>query len=311
MNATLRALAAFSLTLLSIPAAFAQGAPPAPLPPPPAADTSWVKSQGNRAGLEFDLLYRSEEYQFFDTDISISMLGMGFTAVGQFEVVDKIYIDAAIPTAFGSYSVSGGDGGGNTSDDSTSGFTLGNPIVGAHYADTLSLEGVPELAFSLGGTVSIPTVFDPSDERSLAIGAVVPARAYEDADRLAPETLAVRLRGAAEMRILPYLLYRGDFAPVSYIPLDGQDFELSVEQGNEIEARSEDGFGGGLRLQGVLVLTDSDILQTALEPFVSYEPNAPSFYARVGFLMALDEGLGFAFDQGKVKTLRVALGGKW
>jgi hypothetical protein len=313
LNATTRALAAFSLTLLATPAAFAQGAPP---PPPDEADTSWVKSQGNRAGLEFDLLYTSSDLRFGDAAISLSVLGMAFTGVAQIEVVDKIYIDAALPFAYGSYSASVDDGGSggvtiNGGDDSLSGVTLGNPVVGAHYADTIPLDGGPELAFSAGGTVSIPTIFDPGKERTVAITANLPARAFYDLDRLAPETMAIRLRGAVEIRILPYLLYRGDFAPVSFIPLDSGDFELYVEQGNEIEARSEAGFGGGLRLQEVFPLTENDLIQTAIEPFFSYEPNEAGFYARVGFLMALDKQLGFAFDEGKVKTLRVALGGKW
>jgi hypothetical protein len=85
---------------------------------------------------------------------------------------------------------------------------------------------------------------------------------------------------------------------------------MVVEQGNEIEARTEGGFGGGLRLQAAFPLTNNDLVQTAVEPFVAYEPTS-GLYARAGFLIALDEQLGFGLDQGKLATVRLAVGGKF
>ena len=283
---------AFALMLLTPLAALAQE----------EQDTSWVKSQGNRVGLEVDLL--SYGQSFFGTDITV--LGLAFTAVAQIEIVDKIYLDAELPLGFGSLSISN-----ENNDDSESGFVLGNPTVGAHYADALKTDSGLEIAYFFGGALSAPVIFDPEDEAAIAVLANLPSRAYFDLHRFAPETLPIRLRGGAEIRILPYLLYRGDFSPVSYIPLDTGDFELVVEQGNEIEARTEGGFGGGLRLQEAFPLTDNDLIQLAVEPFVAYEPQAPGLYARAGFLIALDEGLGFGFDEGKVATLRLAVGGKF
>jgi hypothetical protein len=61
----------------------------------------------------------------------------------------------------------------------------------------------------------------------------------------------------------------------------------------------------------VFTFTDADLIQTAIEPFFSYEPTAPGVFVRAGFLVALDERLGFGFDEGKVATFKLAVGGKW
>jgi hypothetical protein len=92
---------------------------------------------------------------------------------------------------------------------------------------------------------------------------------------------------------------------------------ISVEIHNELEARATFGFGGGFHLQAVFLNddinhdgNDNDVLQTAVEPYLVYEP-IRWVYARAGLLIALDRALGFGFDQGKVATIRTAVGGKW
>lgn len=286
--------AVFALTLLAPLTALAQ----------PALDTSWVKSQGNRVGLEVDMFSSSQETTFI-VPIEISILGLAFTAVGQIEIMDKVYLDAELPFGYGSFSISTED-----DEDSESGFVLGNPTIGAHYADAMKTDSDLEIAYFFGGTLSAPVIFDPGEEASVAVAANLQSRAYFDLHRFTPEYLPIRLRGGAEIRILPYLLYRGDLGLANYIPLDSGDFEMVVEQGNEIEARTEGGFGGGLRLQAAFPLTNNDLVQTAVEPFVAYEPES-GLYARAGFLIALDEQLGFGLDQGKLATVRLAVGGKF
>ncbi|MCC6552641.1 MAG: hypothetical protein IT372_06390 [Polyangiaceae bacterium] len=310
------ALAALSLTLLAAPA-LAQDAPPAA---GPAGDASWVKSQGNRVGLEVDFLRTTETEDNDGIEITGALTGISFTAVAQIKILDDIYLLAELPVGYGSYSIT--SDGGTTShgfemdpiDESEGGFTLGNPTVGAHYTRFL----MPELAFFAGGTISVPTIWDLDirDEddigRFVAVTTNASARAYYDLHRFVPETLPIRARGGVEYRIMPWLLSRGEIAPVFFIPLKGRrDFELAVEQGNEGEARMDSGFGGGLRLQEVFPLTDNDLIQMAIEPFISYEPPAPNVYVRAGFLVALDRYLGFGLEEGKVATLRVAVGGKF
>jgi hypothetical protein len=125
------------------------------------------------------------------------------------------------------------------------------------------------------------------------------------------EYVSWRLGGGIEAHFADSFYYRGELVPGLHFPVDGGDFVFTTEQGNEIEARAGMGLGGGLRFQEVFYWTENDLIQLALEPFVSYEPPAPGFFARFGFMLALDEQLGFGFDAGKVAAFRLTLGGKW
>jgi hypothetical protein len=245
---------------------------------------------------------------------------MGFTAVAQIKLIGGLYLDAELPFAYGSYSVGVSDDNlpDVSGDFDLNGFTIGNPTIGAHYAFSLS----PDIAAFAGASVSIPVASDPSSEASTALLLTLPARAYFDTHRLLPETLSIRPRGGVEVRILPMLHYRGDLGLTVAIPTgDGgltagadRDTEIIIEQGNELELRAPMGFGGGLRLQEAFLTTQnggSDVVQTAIEPFVGYEPSGAGLYARAGLLVALDEQLGFGLDEGKVATLRLSVGGKF
>ena len=84
---------------------------------------------------------------------------------------------------------------------------------------------------------------------------------------------------------------------------------------NEIEARGSSGIGGGLHLQAVF--TTSSIQGSRRrgaardkKPYFVYDPGR-GFYARIGSLIALDRPLGFGFNDDKMASLRLTLGGRW
>lgn len=291
-----------------------------------------AKFQGNRVGLEFDLLSTSVDLELRGSPGSANWLGMGFTAVAQIKLVEDFYLDAELPVAYGSmwYSTPNEQLRKSLSVWNRSGFAMGNPTIGAHYAFGLS----PDIAAFVGGSMSIPIVAVPNEDQWAAIAVTAPARAYFDMHRLFPETVSIRPRGGIEVRILPMLRYRGDLGMTVAIPTgDGlpetegiaaigeRDTEIVIEQGNELELRTDAGFGGGLRFQAAFLPThddeidginiDNDVVQTAIEPFVGYEAPGVGLYARAGLLVALDERLGFGLDEGKVATVRLSVGGKF
>lgn len=299
----------------------------------PSGNDDWAKFQGNRVGLEFDLLSTSADLEVGGATVSANTLSMGLTAVAQIKLLKNLYLDAELPFAYGSSWYSASD---RALLDSLSaldqrGFTPGNPTIGAHYAVGVS----PDIAAFVGGSVSIPIVADPSVDSWMTMMTASAARAYFDMHRMLPETLSIRPRGGVEVRILPMLRYRGDLGVTVAIPTgDGlpeiktpeaimaeRDTEIFIEQGNELELRTGSGFGGGLRFQAVFMPTqddeiggvdvDTDVVQTAIEPFVGYEAPGLGLYGRAGLLVALDESLGFGLDDGKVATVRLSVGGKF
>jgi hypothetical protein len=258
------------------------------------ADETWARAEENRVYLDFDVW---PFQQAFFGDINI--VAMGFAAVGQIELVDHVYLDAEIP-----WGVLTAEGAGQRE---TRGV-FGNITLGAHYADTAT----DNIAWWAGGTLSVPTMLmsDPEVDQVLVASSAVAARGLYDAHRFFPEVLSLRPGGGVELKF-GIFRYRGDLRLANHIPLDGQDFELFMEQGNEGEVRADFGLGGGLRFQEVFTWTEDDLVQTALEPFVGYEPPGSGFLARFGVMLALDESLGPFPDQGKVAAFRFTLGGKW
>jgi hypothetical protein len=292
---------ALSLALAPARAALAAG----------KADAPWAKSEGDRVGLELDLLARSNADDVDGIDAEVSSFGLTFTVVGQLRLLEKLHLDAELPLAFGSVSTSlSATANGNPGyDESRSSFLFGNPTLGAHTTRRLS----DDLVVFAGGTVSIPLLGGaPDGDAAGALQATQPARASFDVHRFADQRLPFRLRGGAEIRVLPELLYRGDLGALLTIPIGSVPADFYLEQGNELEYRRDSGLGGGLRIQEVFTLTDvGDKVQTALMPFFAYahEPGTPGYYGRLGLLVALDERAGFGFDQGKVATLRLEVGG--
>lgn len=184
--------------------------------------------------------------------------------------------------------------------------TYGNPSLGARY--TLPLDKyVPDLRAYGGFYWTPPVLSEP--ELAVALTAAIGAttRGFFDGERLVPGATAFRFDFGAEYRIMPNLYYRGTLNPVIYVPTrSGGDTELILEQGNEAEYRLDFGLGGGLRFQEAFTLTDADLVQLATELFVAYTPEGTGFYGRFGFLLALDQALGF--DGAEVHTLRFTAG---
>ena len=281
---------------------------------PAPAEAQWrSKFQGNRLAGEFD---------WWGTKRTNS-LTWGF--IGQIELVDTVHLDFDFPLTYGAFEFGFNPDGDPNEEDA---FALGNPTVGVHYADTLTRN----FALLAGGTISVSPNLDPDLDTLFATYLGSASRVYFDQHRLAAEYLFIRPRVGIEVRFASVFYYRGDLCPVIWVPIgedndfglidQGNDPQLVIDQGNELEVRANIGVGGGLRFQQVLSPTagDGDILddddddvdraQTALEPYFVYEPNR-GFTARLGLLVAMDEPLGFGFDRNKVATLRVQLGGKW
>lgn len=262
----------------------------------PAAE--WVPmAQGNRVVGEMD---------WWPTD-DAHVVGMGVAA--QIRLHPVVYLDLDFP--WGIFAPDRGD----------TLFALGNPTVGAHWADSIT----DKLAAHAGGSLTISTLirdrdtnFDGDYGESFVTRVLAGStRAYADLHRYFPEYMFLRGRGGIELQILPVLYYRVNVAPTIAIPLgefvEGAEFFLDIH--NEIEARSRSGVGGGLHLQGVIFpgdvwIDDRDEAQLAVEPYFVYDPGR-GFYARVGSLVALDEPLGFGLRNGRMASVRVTLGGRW
>jgi len=262
----------------------------------------WARAEDNRIGLEFDLWPTHQEINIFTTNIDIDTVAMGWNLFGQIGVTDEVFIDFELPWAAIIQTASG-----NGRTQSQEGATLGAITAGAHYAETLN----DNLSFWVGGTLSMPTqlISDPDIEPVVAAAGAVGARGLMDLHRFAPEHMSLRAGGGIEAR-MGIFRYRGGLMMANHIPFDG-DYVFVLEQPNEFELRADMGFGGGLRFQEVFLLTENDLVQLSMEPFVGYEAPESGFFGRFGVLVALDEQLGFGFDQGKVTSFRFTGGGKW
>ncbi|AUX38677.1 hypothetical protein SOCE26_000550 [Sorangium cellulosum] len=270
-----------------------------------AGKERWVRSQGNSAGLELDLLGKSAEWSMADVESEVSTFGLSFTLVGQLRWLGRLHLDAELPLAYGDVSAQYKAEDPDVDEQSSAGSLLfGNPTLGAHYARALSRR----FAVFGGGSLSIPVLDDPGADARATLQATTPARAFFDLHRLIPEHLPLRARGGIEAELATRLFYRTDTAVLFALPTGGGDVELVLEQGTELELRGKGRLGGGLRLQAALTLTSEDMAQLALEPFVSYEPDGPGYYGRAGLLVALDAPLGFGLADDKVATLRLAVG---
>lgn len=224
--------------------------------------------------------------------------------VGQIAVIDELMIDFSAPAGYANY------------EPGYDHAVFGNPSAGAHWGDKLT-EGFSMWA---GGTITFPIIFDPSSRRALAAYGLAQNRALFDVDRFLIEYLTVRPRVGLEAHFADYFFLRGDFGFPLFIDVSGDRndaAEFAVETAAEFEARAPVGVGGGIRMQLVGFATDdygfyNDNVQAAIEPYFVYEPfGRAGFFARVGFLLALDEPLGFGFDTNELATVRVTLGGKW
>ncbi|MDC3962861.1 hypothetical protein KEG38_54110 [Polyangium jinanense] len=282
-----------------------------------AADgDAWVpRAQQSRVALEFDV------WSYDDPALGTAhSLTLG--VAGQVKIARGVYLDFDVPWAVWDYRIP-------PADVRETEATMGNLTLGAHWAGKVS----ERLAFHAGGTFSVPTSFTDREEILGSGSATVDYfvwlplanyihmrhdvasrnRAYADLHRFFLDSILARGRGGLELRILPTLYYRADIASIVAFPVGdlADRTHLFLEAHSEIAGRASTGVGGGLRVQTVFFPTrEDDKAQTALEPYFSYEPTR-GFYARLGLLVALDDTLGFGFEEGKVATLRTALGGSW
>jgi hypothetical protein len=275
-----------------------------------AAEEEWAMFQGNRIGLEADILSTSAKQALPWGSVQTSTLAMPITAVGQIEVFPSFHLDVEIPVVYAKVSSSQNSQASSQNVETSgdhAGFFFGNPAAGFHYAISV----LPTLALFGGLGVAIPIVRHADADTLAAAQAALPVRAYFDMHRLLLEHLALRARAGTEILIIGLLHYRGDVTAMLVVPKDTDGKDVVVEQGNELELRLLGGFGVGVRLQEALLPAAEDKLQMAIEPFLGHEPADAGFYLRAGLLIALDEELGFGLDAGKIATLRGAFGLKF
>ena len=261
-----------------------------------ASAAEWVpKAMGGRVVGEID---------GWPTD-GANVVGMGVAA--QIPIHPVVYLDLDFPWAI--FSPDRGDAT----------FAIGNPTVGAHWADAIT----EKLAAHAGGSFTVATMI--SDRTSFLSGSYQEAyftrvfatttRAYADFHRYFPEYIYLRGRGGIELQIVPVLYYRVELSPMIAIPAGDavDDAEVLVDIHNEIEARGRSGVGGGLHLQAVFNsarIQGNDEAQLAMEPYFVYDPGR-GFYARVGTLISVGGPLGFGLNDDNLAAIRVTLGGRW
>lgn len=291
-EALVAALSALVLVMASTASA-AEETEPAEQSAP--AEDAWIpKAQGHRLGGEAD----------WWPDNSKNTFTWGF--VGQVRLARVFYLDLDFPVGYRDVGA-----------DKT--FILGNPTIGAHWADKVT----DELGVFAGVAFAMSTFIagedDPFDgqivEQYRPRSAAFESRGGADAQRFLPDSLFLRARAGLEVRILPALFYRLEIAPMGVFALGQSDGGALVDASNEFEGRALNGFGGGLRLQGVAVaLGDRDTeIMPSLEPYFTYEPQS-GFYARFGTLVVINtRPQSGDVIEGPISwpTIRLAAGAKW
>ncbi|WP_437736877.1 hypothetical protein [Sorangium sp. So ce1335] len=289
-------------------------------------EESWAKSHGFRLGVEADVLARTIEANLPRRDAASGggtsgdgtsggveeerSFAASFAVVAQIPLFAGLHLDAELPFAYGSSQArppGPAEADAATVAPELEGFFFGNPSIGLHYVASI----FPMMMLVGGISASIPITQDPSDDTEAAAAAARAVRGYFDAQRTLLEHVPLRARGGIELRPIEAFYVRSDLVAMFAIPTGDGETEIFVEHASEAELRSVGGFGVGARLQAAFPLTQTDMLQLAAEPFVGVEPPTSGLYFRAGLLVALDEPLGFGLDQGKLATVRVALGGKF
>ena len=250
------------------------------------------QSQESRVGLEFDWLHTVPPPDVGAINV------LTWDILLQIGITPRLFIDGDISWAFASFPATPDRG------------AFGNPMIGLHYADSVS----KTVSFFVGGALGIPVNADPSDAGVFTDTYVGSIRAYADLARFAPRAFPLTFRGGIEISAAPFFA-RFDLAPSFLIGLQRNPGTIVViDQGNDLGLRAKNGFLGGLRLQENFTLTDTidgDQAQLAMEPFLGYESNGPGLFLRFGLLFALDERAGFGFNRGKDAITRFTIGGKF
>lgn len=297
MKLSLISAAVVATVLLASSSALADSSEPPPDEPRP---TPFVPTLRQAAGLE--------AYWF-----SAKGTGSAFTLIpyALFDLSKHVVFGVHFPVSIATDAPSEGLFG-----SKQLGVGLGNPTVGLDYVDT---SGDTSLFF--GGRIGLPLAGASNEvpwQAANLLGAV--SMALYDAHYWAYKYLPIGLRLGIEHQAVKNVFLRGLLEPTLYVPLDDKSQLVSSRQAQlyyqmrfELEGRGESGFGGGMGVQLVHALSESnafgkdDNAQAAVEPFVSYD-SAGGGFARLGALVALDSPLGFGLDERKVAALRLNVG---
>lgn len=271
------------------------------------------EEQEDRIGAEFDWFNTAQangnSRNIFTWDITAQVL-----------LNPTIYLDVDVPFSYASV----------PPDESR--FLFGNPLLGAHWADSVA----GHVSIFAGAMVGIPLTPGADLAGVMAGERIGSIRGYAGLARFAPRTMPIVVRTGFELIFAPFYV-KIDFTPTVLTPLSrepladkfpNKDNEFGLrpdlgiatgqtvvlmDQSNEFGLRADFGLMGGLRLQESFVLSNAeDHAQFALEPFIGYEGEIEKgFFGRLGFLVALDDKAGFGFGAGKDKLARLTLGYKF
>jgi hypothetical protein len=253
----------------------------------------WPKRQQSRVQLDWDVW----PSKIFGGNVVVTSLTWGIPI--QIQLVEHVFLDAGLHWTVATADARGSDDG----------AAFGHIPIGAHYADN----PLDILGWWAGGDLSIPThlASDPDLFPAIAAGLAIASRGGAEPNRFAPEFLPLRFGGGVEIHPVKLIYLRTGLMLGNYIPLDSQDFLFVMEWPTEFEVRAPFGLGGGLGFQQIFPLTENDKIQVSIEHFIQYEHPGPGFHARLGWFWALDDTLGFAFEEGRVMSGRLSVGGHW
>ena len=220
-----------------------------------------------RGGLRLEAARMSgdDEYAFGTLDV-----------VGQFRLAKRVFFDARIPLTVGS---------------------LGNPMLGAHVV----LRPAEKLWVTLGGAFGMPLVGE-DDDLVVAGGT---SQALWNVHEFSPETMPFLFQAGVEGHLGSIGILRAELDPVLHMRLTDRTDAAELALQYAFEVQIGHGIGGGLRFQGVSLVTEPEgTHQLALEPFFVMERE--HLFLRLGMLLPVTDPLGSPFDP--LWGVRVATG---
>jgi len=161
---------------------------------------------------------------------------------------------------------------------------VGNAEVAVHYVGRV----MKRMWITGGGRLGVPLI----DQNEFQFGSFPKAfwRAHQYVHQILPITFVL----GWEMHVNIVEL-RAELEPSLWLPIGNRD-DIEGALYHSFEVQIGHSFGGGLRLQGVVVGPGNDNYQAALQPFFAVEQELG--YLRTGPMMPLDEQLGPPFEQG-------------
>lgn len=293
MRTAAAAVAALALTLSVSPRARSQSA---------WADKGvWARSMTNRISGEVDVLSRKgylDRYGQIPRGL-VTVVSFG----GQIALAEGTYVEARLPLLLGQAPMLKH---GQFTRDTRSVFLVGNLTAGGHLARKL----LPELVVYAGASMSLPLTWGANARELEVADVALLTRAFFDTHRTFLNHLPLRVRGGAEMQLKEIVEFRTDLTALLALSLSSDSTELVVEQGNELQLGYQ-GFGVGLRVQEAFLLTEPDMAQVALEPFVNWDMWTFELFTRVGVLIPIDEPMGFGLGEHGMTTFRINAGTKF